>query len=113
MRPRQPGGKQQLSEVAASAAIVLIGNLCAIPSPYLRIFKPAIINVLMVLISLLASAAPQFLFIKSEERLIEELYLLELATNLREDFTITEKAPLRAFSLLKLTTGAFTFKTLC
>ena len=89
MRPRQPGGKQQLSEVAASAAIVLIGNLCAIPSPYLRIFKPAIINVLMVLISLLASA-PQFLFIKSEERLIEELYLLELARNLREDFTITE-----------------------
>ena len=47
----------------------------------------------MVLISLLASA-PQFLFIKSEERLIEELYLLELATNLREDFTITEKTPL-------------------
>ena len=41
----------------------LIGNLCAIPSPYLRIFKPAIINVLMFLISLHASAAPQFLFI--------------------------------------------------
>ena len=40
----------------------LIGNLCAIPSPYLRIFKPAIINVLMFLISLLASAS-QFLFI--------------------------------------------------
>ena len=66
----------------------------------------------MVLISLLASAAPQFLFIKSEERLIEELYLLELATNLREDFTITEKAPLgltRAlFSFLKAPTRAFT-----
>ena len=69
----------------------------------------------MVLISLLASAAPQFLFIKSEERLIEELYLLELATNLREDFTITEKAIVgltRAFSLLKAPTRAFTFKTL-
>ena len=68
----------------------------------------------MVLISLLASA-PQFLFIKSEERLIEELYLLELATNLREDFTITEKAIVgltRAFSLLKAPTSPFTTKNL-
>ena len=31
---------------------------------------------------------------------------------LREDFTITEKAPTRAFSWLKTPTSAFTFKTL-
>ena len=38
---------------------------------------------------------------------------VELATNLREDFTITEKHLLgRAFSLLKAPTIAFTFKTL-
>ena len=30
----------------------------------------------------------------------------------REDFTITEKAPTRAFSLLKAATTAFTFKTI-
>ena len=30
-----------------------------------------------------------------------------------EDFTITEKAPTRAFSWLKAPTSAFTFKTLC
>ena len=30
-----------------------------------------------------------------------------------EDFTITEKAPNRAFSWLKASTSAFTFKTLC
>ena len=30
-----------------------------------------------------------------------------------EDFTITEKAPTRAFSWLKAATTAFTFKTLC
>ena len=39
--------------------------------------------------------------------------LLELQTNLREYFTITEKAPTRAFSWLKVPTNAFTFKTLC
>ena len=37
---------------------------------------------------------------------------LELATNLRKDFTITGKAPIRAFSWLKVPTRAFTFKTL-
>ena len=30
----------------------------------------------------------------------------------RDDFTITEKAPTRAFSWLKAPTSAFTFKTL-
>ena len=35
----------------------------------------------------------------------------ELATNLREVFTITEKAPTSTFSLLKTPTCAFTFKT--
>ena len=34
---------------------------------------------------------------------------IELQTKIREDFTITEKAPTRAFSLLKL---PFTFKKL-
>ena len=38
---------------------------------------------------------------------------VELQTNLREDFTITDKAPTRAFSCLKAPTSAFTFKTLC
>ena len=38
--------------------------------------------------------------------------LLELQTEVREDFTITEKAPNRAFSWLKAPTSAFTFKTL-
>ena len=33
--------------------------------------------------------------------------------NVPEDFTITEKAPTRAFSWLKAPTSAFTFKTLC
>ena len=32
--------------------------------------------------------------------------------NVPEDFTITEKAPTRAFSWLKAPTSAFTFKTL-
>ena len=31
----------------------------------------------------------------------------------REDFKIMEKAPTRAFSWLKASTSAFTFKTLC
>ena len=35
---------------------------------------------------------------------------LELETKVREDFTITEKAPIRAFSLLKASTSGFTFK---
>ena len=38
---------------------------------------------------------------------------LELTTNLSEDFTITEKAPAKAFSWSKVPTSAFTFKTLC
>ena len=38
---------------------------------------------------------------------------LELATNFREDFTITEKGPPRACSWLKAPASAFTFKTLC
>ena len=38
---------------------------------------------------------------------------LELQTNLREDFTIMEKAPTRAFSWLKALSSAFAFKTLC
>ena len=33
-------------------------------------------------------------------------------TKVRKDFTITEKAPTRAFSWLKAPTRAFTFKTL-
>ena len=41
----------------------------------------------------------------------------ELKTKVREDFTITEKAPIRAFSLLKASTSGFTlkiyYKTLC
>ena len=37
---------------------------------------------------------------------------LELGTNLREGFTITEKGPTRASSWLKVYTSAFTFKTL-
>ena len=40
-------------------------------------------------------------------------FLLELETNLRKDFTITEKAPPRAFSFSRLKApSAFTFKTL-
>ena len=35
-------------------------------------------------------------------------YTVELQTNLREDFTITERAPTRAFSWLKSPTSAFT-----
>ena len=39
--------------------------------------------------------------------------LLELSTNLREVLTIALKAPtIRAFSLLKVHTSAFTFKNL-
>ena len=37
---------------------------------------------------------------------------IELETNLREDFTIMEKTPTRAFSWLKAPTGVFSFKTL-
>ena len=37
---------------------------------------------------------------------------VKLQTNLREDFTITKKAPTRAFSWLKVPTNAFTLKTL-
>ena len=36
----------------------------------------------------------------------------ELKTKVHEDFTITEKAPPRAFSWLKASSIAFTFKTL-
>ena len=39
-------------------------------------------------------------------------YTLELQTKVREYFTITEKAPTRAFSWLKTATTPFTFKTL-
>ena len=39
--------------------------------------------------------------------------LVELQTKVREDFTITEKAPTRASSWLKVPTSALTFKTLC
>ena len=38
---------------------------------------------------------------------------VDLATNLREDFTITENAPIRAFSWLKVPISTLTFKTLC
>ena len=38
--------------------------------------------------------------------------IVELQTNLREDFTIMEKAPARVFSWLKAPTSTFTFKTL-
>ena len=37
---------------------------------------------------------------------------LELQTNLRKDFTITEKAPARAFFLLESAISTFTFQTL-
>ena len=47
--------------------------------------------------------------ISDEER---DRLKVELQTNFREDFTITEKAPTRAFSWLKVHTSAFTFKTL-
>ena len=36
---------------------------------------------------------------------------VELQTNVRKDFTITEKDPARAFTWLKVSTRAFTFKT--
>ena len=39
-------------------------------------------------------------------------YRVELQTNLREDFTITEKAPTWAFSWLEALTSTFTYKTL-
>ena len=39
------------------------------------------------------------------------LPLLELQTKVREYFTITEMAPTRAFSWLKASSRAFTFKT--
>ena len=42
----------------------------------------------------------------------EAASVLELETKVHEDFTITEKAPTRTFSLLKVPTGAFTFKSL-
>ena len=38
--------------------------------------------------------------------------LLQLETKVREDFTITAKAPTMAFTQLKLPTSAFTFGTL-
>ena len=38
--------------------------------------------------------------------------MLELQKKLHEDFTITEKAPTRAFSRLRVPTSAFTFMTL-
>ena len=38
-------------------------------------------------------------------------WILELQTKVREDFTMTEKAPTRAFSWLKSPTSTFTFKT--
>ena len=37
---------------------------------------------------------------------------LELQTNLRKDFMITEKAPARAFFLLESAISTFTFQTL-
>ena len=40
---------------------------------------------------------------------VRSVYIIELETNLREDFT--EKAPTRVFSWLKALTSAFTFKT--
>ena len=40
-------------------------------------------------------------------------FTLILKTKVREDFTITEKASTRAYSLMKGPTSAFTFKTLC
>ena len=39
-------------------------------------------------------------------------WTVELQTKVREDFTIMEKAPTRAFSWLKAPTSAFTLKTL-
>ena len=36
----------------------------------------------------------------------------ELATNLREDFIITEKAPIKAFTWLNASTSPLKFKTL-
>ena len=41
---------------------------------------------------------------------INYAFTLELETNLRENFTITEKAPPRAFSWLKALITTFTFK---
>ena len=37
---------------------------------------------------------------------------VELQTKIREDITITEKAPIRAFSWLKVAISPFTFETL-
>ena len=42
----------------------------------------------------------------------EAASVLELETKVHEDFTITEKAPTRTFSLLKVPTGSFTFKSI-
>ena len=42
----------------------------------------------------------------------EKASRIELETKLHEVFTTTEKAPSRVFSWLKVSTSAFTFKTL-
>ena len=42
----------------------------------------------------------------------EAASVLELETKVLEDFTITKKAPTRAFSLLIVPTRAYTFKNL-
>ena len=48
----------------------------------------------------------------SSSQLQVKVSRIELQTKICEDFTITENAPIRALSWLKVLTSAFTFKTL-
>ena len=48
----------------------------------------------------------------TEPGLAARRYILKLQTKVRKDFTITKKAPIRAFSWLKAATTTFTFKNL-
>ena len=50
-------------------------------------------------------------FPQEVDRIILALLAVELQTKVREDVTIMEMAPTRAFSWLKAPTCAFTFKT--
>ena len=69
--------------------------------------------VLQLLVGAAAAAAPQEG--RGEPRLPrlrDPVLVYSLKRRLSEDFTITEKAPTRAFSWLKVPTSAFTLMTL-
>ena len=60
-----------------------------------------------------SAGAPQWtLWTLRHQGPINYAFTLELEANLRENFTITEKASPRAFSWLKVPTSAFTLKTI-